>query len=215
MKLTPEQLAELISKVIANILAKNGGSSDISTEDIMTELNALLSESTEAGETEGEKAATPQDTGDVEGKTASEPEAAREPKGACEPKSARSPVEAGIKAADVANIIAKMLAEAFRDRKTFGKTSEAKVAGAAPVEKKSASATPASAQAPAPQRKYASLFLSTGAARDVGLKANGFKTRIASMSGSERRKTAFGMFGRAVKCINASSGDVERAAYTA
>ena len=35
------------------------------------------------------------------------------------------------------------------------------------------------------------------------------------MSGPERRKAAYGMFGRAVKCIHSSGGDTERAAYTA
>ena len=43
----------------------------------------------------------------------------------------------------------------------------------------------------------------------------GFKARMESMTGPERRKTAYGMFGRAVKCINASHGDIEKAAYTA
>ncbi len=35
------------------------------------------------------------------------------------------------------------------------------------------------------------------------------------MSAPERKKTAYGMFGRAIKCINACEGDVEKAAYTA
>ncbi|GHU57285.1 hypothetical protein AGMMS49975_22550 [Clostridia bacterium] len=66
-----------------------------------------------------------------------------------------------------------------------------------------------------PQRKYAGLFLSTGATRDGDTKANGFKTRIASMTAPERRKTAYGMFDRSVKCINASGGDIEKAAHIA
>lgn len=78
--------------------------------------------------------------------------------------------------------------------------------GAAPA------ATPAPA-APA-QRKYSRLFLSTGASRDGGA-ASSFKTRIVSMSAPEQRKTVYGMFGRAVKCIHASGGEVERAAYVA
>lgn len=69
--------------------------------------------------------------------------------------------------------------------------------------------------APAQQRKYANLFISQGASRDEGTKISGFKTRLDAMPAPQRRKTAYGMFGRAVKCINASGGDVERAAYTA
>lgn len=65
-----------------------------------------------------------------------------------------------------------------------------------------------------PQRKYADLFISTGGGRE-GMMTNSFKNRIASMSTPERCKTAYGMFGRAVKCIHASNGDVEKAAFTA
>ena len=68
--------------------------------------------------------------------------------------------------------------------------------------------------ATAPRRKYSDLFISTGASRDGNVES-GFKARIASMSAPERRKAAYGMFGRAVKCIHASGGDTERAAYTA
>jgi HK97 family phage major capsid protein len=74
---------------------------------------------------------------------------------------------------------------------------------------------PAQQKQAEPQRKYAGLFISTGASRDGDTKANGFQTRIASMSAPERRKTAYGMFGRSVKCINASGGDAEKAAYIA
>lgn len=64
----------------------------------------------------------------------------------------------------------------------------------------------------APQRKYADIFITKGATSDT---VKTFKSRIASMSAPERRKTAYGMFGRAVKCINASHGDIDKAAYTA
>lgn len=80
----------------------------------------------------------------------------------------------------------------------------------APSEQKSAEPAPTQ-----PQRKYANIFISSGASRDNESKSGGFAARIASMSAPERRKTAYGMFGRAVKCINASGGDTEKAAFTA
>ena len=61
-------------------------------------------------------------------------------------------------------------------------------------------------------RKYANVFMNFGASKPV---ASGFKARMERMSAPERRKTAYGMFGRAVKCINASSGDVEKSAFIA
>jgi HK97 family phage major capsid protein len=80
----------------------------------------------------------------------------------------------------------------------------------------SKAAAPTPQQKPAePQRKYSNLFLSTGASRDGGAQTSGFKARIASMPAPERRKMAYGMFGRAVKCINTSGGDAEKAAHTA
>lgn len=63
------------------------------------------------------------------------------------------------------------------------------------------------------QRKYANLFISTGAARDA--KPSDFKSRLATMSDPMRRKTVYGMFGRAVKCIHASGGDLGKASYIA
>ena len=61
-------------------------------------------------------------------------------------------------------------------------------------------------------RKYANAFMNFGATKPV---PSGFKARMERMSASERRKTAYGMFGRAVKCINASGGDVEKSAFIA
>ena len=79
---------------------------------------------------------------------------------------------------------------------------------------KSSSAAPV-APAAAPQRKYAGIFLSTPPVRSTTPQGSDFKTRIQSMSERDRRKATFGAFGRAVKCIHASHGDPEQAAFTA
>lgn len=60
-------------------------------------------------------------------------------------------------------------------------------------------------------RKYADIFIPTSSMR-VG---SDFKSRISGMSRREKSKAVYGSFGRAVKCIHASKGDVEKAAYTA
>lgn len=181
MKLTQEQLAELIAKVFANLDEKRkarkeaeGEIEGISTDEILAALTEVIEavEGDETGE-DGEKA--------EEGEPAAET-------GAVTPE-----------------LITKVV-EALEGIKSSTGASETK--SAEPV---------AQPQTPAaqPQRKYANLFISTGASRDGGDKAMGFKARMESMTGPERRKTAYGMFGRAVKCINASHGDIEKAAYTA
>ena len=181
MKLTQEQLAELIAKVFANLDEKRkarkeaeGEIEGTSTDEILAALTEVIEavEGDETGE-DGEKA--------EEGEPAAET-------GAVTPE-----------------LITKVV-EALEGIKSSTGASETK--SAEPV---------AQPQTPAaqPQRKYANLFISTGASRDGGDKAMGFKARMESMTVSERRKTAYGMFGRAVKCINASHGDIEKAAYTA
>ena len=185
MKLTQEQLAELIAKVFSNLDEKRkarkeseGDIDSISTEDILGALEEIIGEGEPAGEEEGKSEGEP--AGD-EGDAA---------EGSAIP----------------AELIAKVV-EALEGIKSGVGAGETK------------SARPA-AQEPAPaatqQRKYADLFISTGASRDrVGGKTMDFKTRMESMTAPERRKAAYGMFGRAVKCIHASFGDFERAAHTA
>lgn len=63
------------------------------------------------------------------------------------------------------------------------------------------------------QRKYADIFLANNAG--AMSQQSDIKSRLTSMNAPERRKTAYGMFGRAVKCINASDGDTEKAAFIA
>lgn len=183
MKLTQEQLAELIAKVFANLdekrkARKEGGEDlpeNITVDEILTEITALLT-------AEGSEPATEDIIPDGDGAKSGEGDGS-------------TPV--------TPEFIAKVI-EALGGVKTAEPAIETKAGG--PSAK-------AAAQ-PQTQRKYADLFISTGAARD-GAQAGGFKSRIESMSAPERRKTAYGMFGRAVKCIHASGGDAEKAAWTA
>lgn len=188
MKLTQEQLAELIAKVFASLDEKRkarketeGEVEAISTEEILGALTEII------GDIDTAPAADPTATGEgEEGKAAEDPTATGEgEEGAVSPE-----------------LIAKIVA-AIEGVKSGTGASEVKAA------------EPTKTAAAPTQRKYANLFISTGASRDGGDKAMGFKARMESMSAPERRKTAYGMFGRAVKCINASHGDIEKAAYTA
>lgn len=200
MKLTQEQLAELIAKVFANLdekrkaVSEGGESSPIGfgTDEILSEISAIL---------EGMESSEPP-IGEPVNEPASEGEG--DLKGEGEGGSPVSP-----------EFIAKVIA-ALNGVKTAEGAGENNAPTAAPAAEQKAAPARASEQkaAPAAQRKYANLFLSTGASRDGG-QVSGFKARMASMSGPERRKAAYGMFGRAVKCIHASGGDVERAAFTA
>ena len=200
MKLTQEQLAELIAKVFANLdekrkaISEGGESSLISfgTDEILSEISAIL-EGMEGSEPPvGEPMNEP--VGEGEGDLKGEGEGG-------------SPVSP--------EFIAKVIA-ALNGVKTAEGAGENNAPAAAPATEQKAAPARSGEQktAPAPQRKYANLFLSTGASRD-GNGASGFKTRIASMSAPERRKAVYGMFGRAVKCIHASGGDIDRAAFTA
>lgn len=190
MKLTQEQLAELIAKVFTNLDEKrkackeNGEavSDGISTEEILAEVTAILE-----GEGEGEGGVT-------------DPTATNDP---TNPAPTADPVAGdkgegeGVSPELIAAIIAALEGQGVKSAAGAGE----KKSGGPGVQKQ-------------PERKYANLFLSTGSGPD-GVKQNSFQTRIASMSAPERRKTAYGMFGRAVKCIHASGGDIERAAFTA
>ena len=180
MKLTQEQLAELIAKVFANIdekrkSRKEGGEDlpeNISTEEILSEVATIL--------------------GDMDEGEGGEPTAIGEKDEGGEPSTV-SP-----------EFIAKVIEALGGAKSAENGAIETKAGGP--------SAAPKAAE---PQRKYSNLFLSTGAGRDGSTQQNGFKARIASMSAPERRKAAYGMFGRAVKCIHASGGDSEKAAFTA
>lgn len=182
MKLTQEQLAELIAKVFANIdekrkARKEGGEElpeNIGVDEIITEITALLADAGSEPASAPAEGVIPEDKDGVgEGTAPVTPEF-------------------------IAQVIAALGGGA---KATDEPVTETKAGGP-------------SKAAPQTQRKYADLFISTGAARD-GIQTGGFKSRIESMSAPERRKTAYGMFGRAVKCIHASGGDVERAAWTA
>ena len=189
MKLTQEQLAELIANVFANIdekrkARKDGGEElpeNITTEEIIAEIGTILDGMNEPAEGEGVPAAEGEKS-EGEG-TAVSPE-----------------------------FIAKVI-EALGGVKSGMAAGEQKPVEPA-GEKKSGGPAASGERKSEPQRKYAGLFINAGAARDAG-ETNGFKSRMAGMSAPERRKAAFGMFGRAVKCIHASAGDVEKAAFTA
>lgn len=204
MKLTQEQLAKLIAKVFSNLTAKFAEAgknvNDITTDDILAELTAVLDEMNAAGEGEGEGASAGDDGSEGEGAAADEGEGEGD-------------------GFDGDELIGKIMAAlsglmSSGDGKSTTRASDGK-SGTGASEGKSMTGSPAAGAAKAaPQRKYASLFLSTGAARDGG-STNGFKARLATMSAPERRKSIYGMFGRSVKCINASGGDAEKAAYVA
>lgn len=204
MKLTQEQLAKLIAKVFSNLTAKFAEAgknvNDITTDDILAELSAVLDEmNAPAGDGEGK--------GEGEGAPAGEGEGEGEGKG----------FDGDELIGKIMEALSGMLGSGDEGKAGCGaRSGDGKSGGAAGEGKGAAgpSSTGAGAPKAAPQRKYASLFLSTGASRD-GNGASGFKTRIASMSAPERRKAAYGMFGRAVKCIHASGGDIDRAAFTA
>ena len=191
MKLTQEQLAELIAKVFANIDAKRKSSKEdgeISTDEIIAEVSAILEE---MGEGESEDPAEDED-GAVEGEKAED--------GTAE----NSPVNPEFIAQVIAALGGMKSSEGAEETKTAETGREVKSGGhSSTIGRRNE-----------PQRKYAELFISRGASRDTGAQT-GFKARMESLSAPERRKAAYGMFGRAVKCINASGGDTEKAAYTA
>jgi HK97 family phage major capsid protein len=214
MKLTQEQLAKLIAKVFSNLTAKFAEAgknvNDITTDDILAELTAVLDEMNAAGEGEGEGAPAGEGEGKGEGEGA--PTGEGEGEGEGEGK--------GFDGDELIGKIMEALSGMVSAGEGEGKAGEGEGKAGCGTRKTGegkGAAGPSATGAPkaAPQRKYASLFLSTGASRDGGNGGNGFKARLATMSAPERRKATYGMFGRAVKCIHASGGDVERAAFTA
>ena len=192
MKLTPEQLAQLIAQIFANLTAAGKDPASITTEDIMAELNAAI----EANGGDGEPAAEPEN------------EPAAEPEG--EP-AAKSDGEGGL---NVTPELIQQIIEALGGGKSAEPAAEPK-STVEPATAQQKSGGPASQQKAAPQRKYAGIFLSTPPVRSSAQSGSDFKSRIASMSERDRRKATFGAFGRAVKCIHASHGDPEQAAFTA
>ena len=158
----------------------------------MAELNAAI----EANGGDGEPAAEPEN------------EPAAEPEG--EP-AAKSDGEGGL---NVTPELIQQIIEALGSGKSAEPAAEPK-STAEPATAQQKSGGPASQQKAAPQRKYAGIFLSTPPVRSSAQSGSNFKSRIASMSERDRRKATFGAFGRAVKCIHASHGDPEQAAFTA
>ena len=191
MKLTPEQLAELIAKVFASISEKRKAASkeadpapaddSIGTDEILSAVSEILGDLGEPADP-GAKADDTADTQTGEAEIS--------------PELIARVVEA------LGSLGAKAAAEPSQQK-------AAEPAGGS----ESKAAAPAAASAPAPQRKYASLFLSGVANPNPG--ATGFKARIASMSAPERTKTVYGMFGRAVKCLHAAGGNFDNAAFIA
>lgn len=181
MKLTQEQLAELIAKVLAGLGEKRKAAKDdgeIGVDEIMAELSEILDSS---GEEKPE--ATDGESG--------EEEKVDEP--ADEAGSAVTP-----------ELIAEVI-KALNEKKSNTPVVEAK-----------ASSTVTETKTAAPvQRKYANIFLGKSAGVDGGAGAKSFKSRISSMSAAERSKTVYGMFGRAVKCINSAGDDIEKASFIA
>lgn len=197
MKMTQEQLAELIAKVFKNLKEKLGDS-EYTMDDIFAELSAILGDagSAESGAPEdGEEgtavAGDAGNAGDAAGAKA---------EGEIPPELIAQVIEAldEFKSAGTDT-------EPKDAKSTDNVEHEAKAAEAEQTEKKEKNMATQTVQ-----RKYANVFLNL-----PEKKPDGFKSRLEAMGASERRKTAYGMFGRAVKCINASGGDAGRAAYTA
>lgn len=201
MTLTQEQLVELIARIYASLIEKQEASkaagdepAEITTEAIMAELETILSETDDDG---------------VDPATTGDPVTADDPAAVGGTKEASGEGDGNVTEQVSSEIISKIV-EALAGIKSVNATHEQKSAG--PVSgQKAANRAPSAAPM---QRKYSELFINRGSARDVSA-SSGFKSRIEGMAGPERRKYAYGMFGRAVKCINTSGGDAEKAAYTA
>lgn len=115
------------------------------------------------------------------------------------------------------DVISKIVQKLMEELQADTEKSEGKSAPAPDEQKGSKPTTEQKSAVPerkaAPQRKYRDLFIRTDAQIPAG--QNSFKSRASAMTGRERNKYVFGMFGRAVKCIHASHGDPEQAAFTA
>lgn len=194
MELTQEQLAEIIAKLYASIKSKKGDDAEITVEDITAELSSIFSDE-EEGATAAEQ--TTEAAAKAESDKSSEKEAEIDPALVAKIAEALEAFSAGAKSNSSA-----------KETKTADVQTQTKAASVTAAETKSADPAPT-------KRKYAQVFISSGADRDSAASTSGFKSRIAAMSAPERRKTAYGMFGRAIKCINTSEGDAEKAAFTA
>lgn len=188
MKLTQEELAALIARVFANLVAQ-GKTDNIATEDIMTELTAVLE--SDGGEN------SDKNTDENADENVNKDGSASENEGKDETESAAVPSE--------------FVAQVLEVLKSVGESNAQKSANSSTQQK---SAQPVR-QNVALQRKYADIFMTAPPVRGGARQGGDFKTRIASMSDRDRRKATFGAFGRAVKCIHASHGDAEKAADTA
>lgn len=191
MKLTQEQLSSLIAQVFSNLIAAGKDPASITTDDITAELNAVL----EAGESTDESA------GESESESAEESENESED----ESNAAKSETDA---LSVTPELIDQILA-ALNEKVATKPAGQPKAAELVNGQKSGGLSTAR------PQRKYANIFLATPPVRGTASQSGGFKARIQSMSDRERRKATFDAFGRAVKCIHASHGDPEQAAFTA
>ena len=193
MKLNQKELAEIIAKIYNNLSEKRKARKEagedvaegFTAEEIVGELAAIVG-SGEDGESKSGEA-------DEGGTKDNDTDADNGANNAEEGKSNEGQTE--IPAEFLATVVKALDALQNGDKKGEAPAPETK-----------------SAKPQQTGRKYANLFLAGSAGQD---KPDGFKARIASMSAPERRKTVYGMFGRAVKCIHASKGDFERAAYNA
>lgn len=192
MKLTQEQLAELITRVLDGVTAKRKALEEagehlgdaISTDEILSEIGTILEEDTEADNVTPEEPA-------VEKHDEKEQEAPE-----MTPEFVAKVIDALNKIKESAEPEAASLTGCVETEGWAGPSLKGKRSNA-PV-----------------QRKYADLFFTKSTGRTAAGES-GFKERVAGMSAVDKKKNVFGMFGRAVKCIHASGGDVEKAAYTA
>lgn len=194
MQLTQEELAVLIAQIYNNICAKRkalkeadrSDSDEITTDEILAELTEFVSNVDEP------KSQEPDVTPELIAQVIS---ALKDTKGA--------EIQNETKDTEQLNDDSTTDSAQSEETETSPSNPEAKSAEPAPAKENKAMPSP---------RKYRNLFMTPGATKPI---ASGFKARMERMSASERRKTAYGMFGRAVKCINASGGDVEKSAFIA
>ena len=200
MKLTPDQLAALVKTAIDNINARraaqaNAPTDEITIEEITAELETLIA-SAPNGEGNGEG------TGEGEGNGGE-----NDGIGGIAPD-----VVAQIALAVMKTIAPAPVAE---PEPSAANPEPAPVAEPAPVvidpPKSAAPVQQTKSATPPQQRKYANVFLGGNANRG----GTDIKSRLAALGPQERRRTVYGLFGRAVKCIHAGKGDSEHAAFIA
>lgn len=186
MKLTQEQLSELIAKIYANILEKrkmreeNGESfqEEITFEEIQAEIDRIIN----GEDTNGVSNSDDTDENNENNK-----------------KKENSDDEGYDPNTINPEIIEKIVAKIVEGLKVESKEGDSSMK----INKSNSGI----------RRKYTDLFIPRNTASTSS--KNDFKSKISTMSTKDRNKMVFGMFGRAVKCIHASEGDMERAAYTA